>query len=121
MLLAPLCVMPRLMLRPLRTATFTRHQLRLMRHVRAGGYWWISSRHYVDRRATFLERVKLCARTLRPLIEGRDHTTSADGLDGDQARSASVGSVDSTPRGIGQEVGVELPDAAPGCHTWPLQ
>jgi hypothetical protein len=96
MLLAPLCVMPRLMPSATEDSHFVPDIIALMRHVpgqedTAG----LEAAAALTDRPEFLERVKLCARTLRPLIRRGGITQLPRPIGGDQARSASVGSMDS--------------------------
>jgi len=98
MLLAPLCVMPRLMPSTTEDSDFAPDIIALMRHVPGqedtGGL--VAATTLTDR-PQFLERVKLCARTLRPLIRRGGITRLPRTVGGDQARSASAGSTDSNP------------------------
>jgi len=98
MLLAPLCVMPRLMPSTTEDSDFAPDIIALMRYVPGqedtGGL--VAAATLTDR-PQFLERVKLCARTLRPLIRRGGITQLPRTVGGDQVRSASVGSMDSNP------------------------
>jgi hypothetical protein len=96
MLLAPLCVMPRLMPSTTEDGDFAPDVIALMRHVPgqddpAG----LEAASALTNRSEFLERVKLYAWTLRPLIRRGGITPLPRAVSGDQARSARAGSVDS--------------------------
>ena len=98
MLLAPLCVMPRLMPSTTEDGDFVPDIIALMRHVpgqedTAG----LEAATALTDRPEFLERVKLCARALRPLIRRGGITRLPRTIGEDQARSASVGSMDCNP------------------------
>jgi hypothetical protein len=98
MLLAPLCTMPRLMPSTTDDGDFVPDIIALMRHVpgqedTAG----LEAAAALTDRPEFLERVKLWARTLRPLIRSGGITQLPRTIGRDQARSASVGSMDSKP------------------------
>jgi hypothetical protein len=90
MLLAPLCVMPRLIPSTTADSDFIPDIIALMRHVPGqedtGGL--IAAAALTDR-PEFLERLQLWAGTLRPLIR-RGGITQLPRPVGDQARSASV-------------------------------
>jgi len=96
MLLAPLCVMPRLMPSTTEDSDFVPDIIALMRHVpgledTAG----LEAANALTDRPEFLDRVKLCASTLRPLIRRGGIIQLPRTSSRDQARSASVGSSDS--------------------------
>jgi hypothetical protein len=98
MLLVPLCAMPKLMPSTTEDGDFVPDIIALMRHVpgqedTAG----LEAATALTNRPEFLERVKMCARTLRPLIRRGGITLLPRTIGGDQARSASVGSMDSNP------------------------
>jgi hypothetical protein len=90
MLLAPLCVMPRLM--PSTTDShFVPDIIALMRHVpgqedTAG----LEAAAALTDRPEFLERVKLCARTIRPLIQKGGIVQLPRMIAEDQARAAEA-------------------------------
>lgn len=96
MLLAPLCVMPKLMPSTTEDSDFAPDMIALMRHVPGqedtGG---LVAATTLTERPQFLERVKLCARTLRALIRRGGITQLPRMIAGDQARSASFGSMNS--------------------------
>ena len=96
MLLAPLCVMPRLMPSTTEDGDFAPDIMALMRHAPgqedAAG---LEATAALINRPDFLERVRLCARTLRPLIRRGGIASLQRAIGGDQARSARAGSVDS--------------------------
>ena len=96
MLLAPLCVMPRLMPSTTQDGDFAPDIITLMRHVPgqedAAG---LGAATVLTNRPEFLERVTLCARSLRPLIRRGGITPLPQLIGGDQSRSARAGSVDS--------------------------
>jgi hypothetical protein len=92
MLLAPLCVMPRLIPSATDDSDFIPDIIALMRHVPGqedtGGL--VAAATLTDR-PEFLERVQLWAATLRPLIRKGGITQLPRRVGGDQARSAGVG------------------------------
>jgi hypothetical protein len=92
MLLAPLCVMPRLIPSATDDSDFIPDITALMRHVPGqedtGGL--VAAATLTDR-PEFLERVQLWAATLRPLIRKGGITQLPRSVGKDQARSASVG------------------------------
>jgi hypothetical protein len=92
MLLAPLCVMPRLIPSATDDSDFIPDIVALMRHVPGqedtGGL--VAAATLTDR-PEFLERVQLWARTLRPLIRKGGITQLPQPVGGDRARSASAG------------------------------
>jgi hypothetical protein len=95
-LLAPLCVMPRLMPSTTEDSQFVPDIMALMRHVpgqedTAG----LEAAAALTDGPEFLERVKLCAGRLRPLIRRGGIIQLPRMIGGDQARSASAGSIDS--------------------------
>jgi hypothetical protein len=95
MLLAPLCVMPRLMPSTTEDSDFVPDIMALMRRVpgqedTAG----LEAAAALTDAPEFLEHVKRCARTLRPLIRRGGIIELQRIIGGDQARSASVGSMD---------------------------
>jgi hypothetical protein len=97
MLLAPLCVMPRLMPSTTADSDFAPDIIALMRRVpgqedTAG----LEAATTLTESPEFLERVKVCARTLRPLIRKGGITPLPRKIAGDQVRSASAGSLDSS-------------------------
>jgi hypothetical protein len=97
MLLAPLCVMPRLIPSTAEDGDFVPDIIALMRRVpgqedTAG----LEAAATLTDTPEFLERVKVCARKLRPLIR-KGGITQLPRRAGDQARSASVGSIDFNP------------------------
>jgi hypothetical protein len=90
MLLAPLCVMPRVMPSTTEDGHFVPDIIALMRHVpgqedTAG----LEAAAALTDRPEFLERVKLCARTLRPLIQKGGITQLPLMIGGDQARAVA--------------------------------
>jgi hypothetical protein len=90
MLLAPLCVMPRLMPSTTEDSHFVPDIIALMRHVpgqedTAG----LEAAAALTDRPEFLERVKLRARTLRPLIQKGGIIQLPRMIGGDQARAAA--------------------------------
>ena len=90
MLLAPLCVMPRLMPSTTEDGHFVPDIIALMRHVpgqedTAG----LEAAAALTDRPEFLERVKLCARTLRPLIKEGGIIQLPRMIGGDQARAVA--------------------------------
>jgi hypothetical protein len=92
MLLAPLCVMPRLMPSSTEDGQFVPDIIALMRHVpgqedTAG----LEAAAALTDRPEFLERVKLCARTLRPLIRKGGIIQLPRMIGGDQARAVAEG------------------------------
>jgi hypothetical protein len=95
-LLAPLCVMPRLMPSTTEDGDFVPDIIALTQHVPgqedAAGLETASA---LTDRPDFLERVTLCARTLRPLMRRGGNTPLPRAIGGDQARSARAGSADS--------------------------
>jgi hypothetical protein len=95
MLLAPLCVMPRLMPLMAEDAGFVPDITALMRHVpgQENGAGLEAAAAFTDN-PEFLERVKGCARKLRPLIR-KGGITELPAIAPDQARRASAGSIDS--------------------------
>ncbi len=96
MLLAPLCVMPRLMPSTTEDGNFVPDIIALTRHAHgqedAAG---LEAATALTNTPGFLEQVKLCARTLRPLIRRGGITPLPKLIGGDQARSAKAGSLDS--------------------------
>jgi hypothetical protein len=91
MLLAPLCVMPRLMPLATEDSHFVADIIALMRHVpgqedTAG----LEAAAELTDRPGFLERVKLCARTIRPLIQKGGIIQLPRMIGGDQARAAEA-------------------------------
>ena len=91
MLLAPLCVMPRLMPSTTEDTDFAPDIIALMRHVpgqedTAG----LEAASALTGNPEFLKRVNLCARRLRPLIRNGGITHLPRETGGDQAGSASV-------------------------------
>jgi hypothetical protein len=98
MLLAPLCVMPRLMPSTTEDGDFVPDIIVLMRRVpgQEDTVGLEAATALIDN-PEFLERVKVCARTLRPLIRKGGITQLPRKIAGDQVRSASVGSLDSSP------------------------
>ena len=96
MLLAPLCVMPRLMPSATQDGDFVPDIIALTRHVPgqedAAG---LEAASALTDTPEFLERIKLYARTLRPLIRRGGITPLPLAVGGDQARSARAGFVDS--------------------------
>jgi hypothetical protein len=91
MLLAPLCVMPRFMPSTTEDGDFVPDIIALMRHVPGQEDAGLEAAAALTDRPEFLERVKLCARTLRPQIRRGGITQLPRPVGGDQARSASVG------------------------------
>jgi hypothetical protein len=92
MLLAPLCVMPKLMPSTTEDSDFVPDIVALMRHVpgqedTAG----LEAATALTDSPEFFERVKVCARKLRPLIRKGGITQLPREIRGDQARSASAG------------------------------
>jgi hypothetical protein len=94
MLLAPLCVMPRLMPSTTEDSDFVPDIIALMRHVpgqeNTGG---LEAAAALTDTPEFLERVKVSAGTLRPLIRRGGSTQLPRNIRGDQVRSASAGSM----------------------------
>jgi hypothetical protein len=91
MLLAPLCVMPRLMPSATEDSHFVSDIIALMRHVpgqedTAG----LEAAAELTDRPEFLERVKLCARTIRPLIQKGGIVQLPRMIAGDQVRAAEA-------------------------------
>jgi len=98
MLLAPLCAMPRLMASTTEDSHFVPDIVALMRHVpgqqdTAG----LEAAAALTDGPQFLERVRLCARTLRPMIRTGGIVELPRKIGGERARSASVGSMDFNP------------------------
>jgi hypothetical protein len=98
MLLAPLCVMPRLMPSTTEDSDFVPDIVALMRHVpgqedTAG----LEAAAALTDNPEFFERVRVCARKLRPLIRQGGITQLPTKVAGHKARSASVGSTDFGP------------------------
>jgi len=96
MLLAPLCVMLSLMASTTEDSHFVPDIVALMRHVpgqqdTAG----LEAAAALTDGPQFLERVRLCARTLRPMIRTGGIVELPRKIGGERARSASVGSKDS--------------------------
>ena len=98
MLLAPLCVMPRLMPGTTEDDDFVPDIMALMRCVpEQGETAGLEAAAALTDSPEFLERVKVCARELRPLIRKGGISQLPGKVAGNKARSASVGSIDSNP------------------------
>ena len=93
MLLAPLCVMPRLMPSTTEDSDFAPDIIALMHHVPGqedtGG---LEAAATLAEAPEFFERVRVCARKLRPLIREGGITQLSAQIARPRARSASVGS-----------------------------
>jgi hypothetical protein len=95
MLLAPLCLMPRLMPSTTEDSDFAPDIIGLMRHV-PGRYWWLrEAASALAETPEFLERVRVWARKLRPLIRTGGTTLLSAQIARPKARSTSVGSTNS--------------------------
>lgn len=90
MLLAPLCVMPRLMPSTTEDADFAPDVIALMRHVPQEDNAGLEAAAAFTGNPEFLERISVCARRLRPLVRKGEIIPLPRKFGGDQARSASV-------------------------------
>ena len=91
MLLAPLCVMPRLMPSATEDSHFVPDIIALMRHVPGQeDTSGLEAAAELTDRPEFLERVKLYARTLRPLIQKGGIVQLPRMIAGDQVRAAEA-------------------------------
>jgi hypothetical protein len=90
MLLAPLCVMPRLMPSTTEDTDFAPDIIALMRNVPHEDTAGLEAAATLTGNPEFLERVNVCAGRLRPLVRKGEIIPLPRKIGGDQARSANV-------------------------------